>query len=151
MQQQSLFDLSQYVKKKKERGKYKPKEPKQLNQYEEMALIYNQISNYLPIPILSMQQQEAFEFGHLRLWYSQYTSGSYDYYNEECQGEDFKIIGAELIGTENFYIEYRLKIHKKLLELIDKGLNIQEAANILQPLINKLKGVLEADYGKEKI
>lgn len=148
MGQQSLFDLSQYIAPKKNRGSYKKKEPKELNQYEEMALIYSQISNYLPIPIMMAQEQENFDFEYLTLWYSSYHNQKYEYRGEFYQGEEFKIIGAELKGTENFYIEFRLLLHKKLLELIQKGLNIQEAAKKLQPVIKYLHGATETDYGQ---
>ena len=153
-QQITLFDISQYSS-RKVRGHYKKKEPKaeHLNPYAEIAQIYSQIANYLPIPIMTTGQ-ERFDYEYLTLWYSQYNYENYLYQGEEYQGEDFKVIGAELKGTETMFINERLYIHRKLLELIKNGLSIYEAAERIQPLIKKFidEGIiLELDYGKEEV
>lgn len=150
-QQISLFDISKYSSRKL-RGHYKKKEIKEerLNPYLEISQIYSQIANYLPIPIMT-NGQERFNYEHLTLWYSQYNIENYLYQGEEFIGEDFKIIGAELKGTENMFINERLYLHRKLLELIKNGLSVYEAAERIQPLIKKFidEGIiLELDYGE---
>lgn len=137
-QQISLFDISKYSSRKL-RGHYKKKEIKEerLNPYLEIAQIYSQLANYLPIPIFT-NGQEVFNYEYMRLWYSQYNYESYIYQGEKYEGEEFKIIGAELKGTETMFITERLALHKKLLQLVKDGMNIQEAAHRLQPIINKI-------------
>ena len=150
-QQISLFDLSKYTSRKL-RGHYKKKEIKEerLNPYLEIAQIYSQLSNYLPIPIFT-NGQEVFEYEYMRLWYSQYNFENYLYQGEEYEGEEFKIIGAELKGTETMYITERLAVHKRLLQLVKSGMNIQEAAKLLQPIIKKITEdniILEEENGE---
>lgn len=150
-QQISLFDLSKYSS-RKVRGHYKKKEPKaeRLNPYAEIAQIYSQIANYLPIPIMT-NGQERFDYEYLTLWYCQYNYENYLYQGEEFEGEDFKVIGAELKGTETMFITERLAIHKCLLQLVKQGMNIQEAAAKLQPIIKRIKEeniILEEEDGQ---
>lgn len=137
-QQISLFDISKYSSRKL-RGHYKKKEIKEerLNPYLEIAQIYSQLANYLPIPIFT-NGQEVFNYEYMRLWYSQYNYESYIYQGEEYEGEEFKIIGAELKGTETMFITERLLLHRKLLQLVLAGVNIQEAAAKLQPIIKRI-------------
>lgn len=151
-QQLNLLDVSQYTN-RKFRGHYKEKEkkPEKLNPYAQLAQLYSQVANYLPIPIMT-SNQEVFDYGLLTLWYSHYTFDKYSYQGEEFNGEDFKVIQAELKGTEDLFINERIFLHKKLLEIIHSGIHINEAAKLLQPLILKFKSgelILEFDYGEE--
>lgn len=151
-EQLNLLDVS-LCSNRKLRGHYKEKEkkPEKLNPYAQLAQLYSQVASYLPIPILTTSQ-EIFDYDLLTLWYCHYSYDKYSYQGEEFYGEDFKVIQAELKGTEDLYINERIFLHKKLLELVHKGKGIYEAAKLLQPLILKFKSgelILEFDYGKE--
>lgn len=41
--------------------------------------------------------------------------------------KNFKVFEAEIIGTENMYLEDRLKIHQAVLSYLDAGATIEEA------------------------
>lgn len=146
----NLFDVTLYGGKKL-RGHYKEKVKKEEpeNPYAKIARLYGQIANYLPIPI--MQTQEQFDYEYITLWYGHYSCEYYDYQGEAFRGEDFKIIEAELKGTERFDINERIYLHEKLINLIRNGIKINEAAAMLQPLIFQIrssKGITEQDYGE---
>ena len=152
-EQLNLLDLSLYSNRKL-RGHYKEKEkkPEKLNPYAQLAQLYSEVANDLPIPIMSNDDNEKYDYDLLTLWYSHYTFEQYTYQGEEFYGEDFRVIQAELKGTEDLFINERIFLHKKLLELIKKGTSIYEAAKLLQPLIFKFKSgeiILEFDYGEE--
>lgn len=151
----NLFDLSKYGGKKL-RGHYQKQEkkPEKLNPYAELSQLYSRVANYLPIPIMSTGGQEVFDYDLLTLWYSHYQAEKYHYQGESYDGEDFKIIQAELKGTEDLYVDEKIFIHKSLLNLIQKGTSINEAAKLLQPLIFKFKSgeiILEFDYGNGQV
>lgn len=134
-----LFDVVEYGG-KKTRGHYnkKPKEVQKLNPYLELSQVRVRLANYLPVPLMA-DIQECTTFGHFNLWYLHYTNEEYQYEGEIYRGEEFKIIEAELIGTERFNIDTRLYLHKKLFELINTGVTIHEAAEKLQEEIKKLR------------
>ena len=56
-----------------------------------------------------------------------YTDEAYEYQGETYKGENFKVFEAEIIGTENMYLEDRLKIHQAVLSYLDAGATIEEA------------------------
>lgn len=138
VKQFSLFNVVEYGG-KLPRGKYKEKEKKvePLNPYVELSQILSQLANYFPIPIMSNATQEDLTIAYnlFNFHYNHHSCQEYEYYGDKFIGDDFNIIEAELIGTEDLFIQERLFIHKKLLELIHKGVNIHEAANRLQPFI----------------
>ena len=135
----TLFDPVEYGG-KKIRGHYKKKEKeiKSLNPYLELAQIRSELAGFLPIPI-SGDIQDCYTYGFINLWYEIYKQESYEYENEMFNGEDFRIIEAELIGTERLKVEQRLYFHKKLFELVKQGKNIQTAAEMLQDEIKKVR------------
>lgn len=137
--QVQLFDVVQYGG-KKVRGHYKKKEKEvqKLNPYLELAQIRTQLANYLPVPIFC-ELQDCYNYDYINLWCEVYTNEQYEYQNEMFDGEKFKIIEAELIGTEKLNIDNRLYLHKKLFDLIKTGLTIHEAAEKLQDEIKKLR------------
>ena len=140
IEQFSLFDVLQYGGRKK-RGKYKKKEKKAIpiDPYLELSQILSQLANYFPIPICNNSAKEIYQYQHIRFWFSKHECEEYEYDKEVFNGESFNIVEAELIGTEDLSIDERLFLHKKLLEFVNKGLNIQVAAEKLQPLIIQFK------------
>jgi len=147
--QKNLFNVIEYGG-KKTRGHYKKKEKsekqkddfekiKDLNPYAEAAKIYASLANYFPVSIMGAQiPAECTEYKFIKLHYLTYEAEPYLYQGEICRGESFKIIEAELKGTERLKIDKRLYIHKKLLEAAKNGINIHEAAEQLQEEIKRL-------------
>lgn len=140
IEQFSLFDVLQYGGRKK-RGKYKKKEvkPIPIDPYLELSQILSQLANYFPIPICNNSAKEIYQYQHIRFWFSKHECEEYEYDKEVFNGESFNIVEAELIGTEDLSIDERLFLHKKLLEFVKNGMNIQVAAGKLQPLIIQFK------------
>lgn len=140
IEQFSLFDVLQYGGRKK-RGKYKKKEvkPIPIDPYLELSRILSQLANYFPIPICNNSAKEIYQYQHIRFWFSKHECEEYEYEKEVFNGESFNIVEAELIGTEDLNIDERLFLHKKLLEFVKNGMNIQVAAGKLQPLIIQFK------------
>ncbi len=140
IEQFSLFDVLQYGGRKK-RGKYKKKEvkPIPIDPYLELSQILSQLANYFPIPICNNSAKEIYQYQHIRFWFSKHECEEYEYDKEVFNGESFNIVEAELIGTEDLNIDERLFLHKKLLEFVKNGMNIQIAAGKLQPLIIQFK------------
>lgn len=143
--QQIKFDiLRPFCSSKKERGQYNktPKE-KVFTDWEKMQLIYVQLANYCPLPLFETEK-EIYNINSLRLWCSNYEAEEYEYLNdsgvsEKCKGEKFKVIEAEIIGTESWSIEDRLFLHNALLENLRSGLDIKSAVEKIQPDFNRIK------------
>lgn len=134
IQQFSLFNVVDYGG-RKTRGKYKPKEKKvePVNPYTELSILYQKLANFFPIPILNneVKNDNLTNYTYFNSWYS--------YYAEDEEATEYKVIEAELIGTEDLFIQERLFLHKKLLDLVNnKGYSIYKAAEILQPYIKGL-------------
>ena len=142
---QIKFDMfAQYCPQKKERGQYdKTPKKKILTNWEKMQDLYTQLANYCPLPLFG-EAKEITDFYGLRLWCESYTAERYEYQNdlnitEICKGEDFKVIEAEITGTENWYLEDRVFIHEKLLNEIRSGLDIKSAMEKIKPDFERIK------------
>jgi hypothetical protein len=127
-----------------------------INPYSYISTIYNHIANtYLTMPLLS-NDEAAFYYQGLNVWYSVYEPVTYTYYDyptqgfegkgDICPGEDFKIFEAELIGTENFSVTDRIDLHIRLLDLLEQGVQLKQAVELMQPEIERIKRI----YDKEK-
>ncbi|MCM1340008.1 MAG: hypothetical protein NC191_10090 [Muribaculaceae bacterium] len=140
LKQQSLFDLSEYIpvvndgKTGIKRGSYNKRKITDLNPWEIMARCYRELSNYCPLPIFN-NETTTIENDGLRLWHTVYNNGSYVYYNEICQGEDFKIVEAEIIGTELMPIEWRLFLHLSLLDFLKEGFKLNDTMPYIHSLM----------------
>lgn len=140
--QVNLFTVKDYLskeeiqKEKNKRGPYKktPKKPKTYNPFEEMSKLYQKLANFLPLPLFT-SEKEVFDFGEIRAWYINYVDEQYFHQGESFCGETFKVIEAEIKGTENFFIEERVYLHKKIIEFLTDGEEISDAVKKLSPLI----------------
>ena len=159
-------DLEKIVKDRdaRKRGKYN-KKIKTDNQYQFLLIlstlinpftylseIYTFIAHqFLTMPLLS-KEDAAYSFNGLKVYYSVYTPETYTYYDYIdnvdciCTGEDFQIFQAELAGTENFDVNDRINLHLQLLELLEHGVQLEQATSQLQPEIERIKQI----YDKEK-
>lgn len=141
LEQQSLFDVKNFIKPPaqksskagKKRGPYNKHKIPDLNPWVEMYRCYEELSNYCPIPLFS-EQSSIIENNGLKLWYKVYNSKDYLYHGEIFSGEDFKIIEAEIIGTELMPIEWRLFLHLTLLDFLKDGFKLDD----IMPYIYKL-------------
>lgn len=138
--QNNIFDITEFqtpeeiARANRKRGNYKAKKkfkPIKLNPYTEMNNLYISLANYLPLPLFS-NDEGVFVFGKIRYWYMVYNSDEYSYLNddgilEDCQGDDFKVVEAEIIGTENMSIDKRIALHKALIELLRNGIQLEKA------------------------
>ena len=127
-----------------------------INPYSYINAIYNYIAHqFLTMPLLS-QEETAYSFEGLNVYYSVYTSDTYTYYDYPteglegidsiCTGEDFTIFEAELTGTENFDVKDRIDLHIELIELLEQGVQLKQATSQLQPEIERIKQI----YDQEK-
>lgn len=127
-----------------------------INPYTYITAIYNHLAvNYVQMPLFS-KEEAAFYYKGLNVYYSVYQPEDYTYYdyptqgqegnNETVSGEDFQIFEAELAETENFNINDRLTLHIRLIDLLEQGVQLEQATSILQPEIERIKQI----YDKEK-
>lgn len=146
----TLFVVEDYMTEKeieklnRKRGTYKKKEHKfdiVTNPYTEMKNLYEKLAGFMPVPLFS-NKTEVFCCSKVRIWHYVYNRDRYSYHSEDFEGEDFKVIEAEIIGTENFYIDDRIKIHKELIHLLSGGVELEKALDSIQPMIQKAKGAV---------
>lgn len=127
-----------------------------INPYTYISEIYNYLAiKYVPLPLLS-KTETAFNFNGLKVTYSVYEPDAYTYYDyptqgfegidEICSGEDFQIFEAELIGTEYFNVTDRIDLHIRLLDLLEQGVQLNQATSQLLPEIERIKKI----YDKKK-
>lgn len=136
--QKSIFNirpfqtLEEIEREKRKRGNYKPKVGKQisLNPYAEMKNLYACLANYLPMPLFS-NNEGVFIYGKIKYWYMIYNDDEYCYNGDIFNGENFKILEAEIIGTEKLNIEDRVHLYRRLVELLHEGLRLDEAVERL--------------------
>lgn len=143
--QQTKFDIFEpYCQTKKERGKYnKTPKKKSFTSWEKMQDIYTQLANYCPLPLFG-NTKEIIDIYGVRLWCSDYEAERYEYINDSkvteiCIGEKFKVIEAEILGTENLHIEDRIFLHEKLLNELRIGYDIKSAMEKISPDFNRIK------------
>lgn len=53
--------------------------------------------------------------------------------------ENFKVIEAEIAGTEKYDIDTRIELHKELLEYLENGDSIEVALSKLEPKLKHLE------------
>lgn len=143
--QQTKFDIFKpYCQTKKNRGKYnKTPAKKNSTNWEKMQYIYTQLANYCPLPLFE-SSKEVFDINGLRLWCTNYECNEYTYLTssgvfENYTGERFKVIEAEISGTENWHIEDRIFLHELLLNDLRSGYDIKSAMEKISPDFNRIK------------
>lgn len=136
---QLLLDLGVKVKKKRVRYTNRPTYRKSYKNdvnddgvvkddsiWGQMHQMYLSIAGYCLIETFQ-RQEEVFEYQGLRVWHDIYTKGKYEYYGEMFEGQEFDDRFAEIIGTENWFIDKRLEAHKMLLTFLHSGREIKES------------------------
>ena len=87
-----------------------------------MKSVYAALANYFPPPLFSLSDSEFFDCGCVRVWKSVYTAESYEYSGTVFNGQNFTVLEAEIIGTENLPVNVRLFFHKLLLDRLRAGM-----------------------------
>lgn len=126
----ALFEIEKYLL-KPPRGKNKKKKDKSKadNPYNKLRMIQERLTYYLPEKLFT--EVESVNYKGLRLWYNKY-GGIYEYNGINYQESIFMGYECEIIGTENWDISDRLKIHKELLELYEKSFNIDNSMMLIR-------------------
>lgn len=107
--------------------------------------LHSQLANFFPIFFNGVEPTEYgedyryFDFGMVRVWDNSYTSETYTYRGDIYKGQDFKVLEAEIIGTEDLNIQERLYIHETVLELLEEGYNIDQLNWYIESLVNLFK------------
>ena len=131
---------------KNKRGHYqKHIKPIIYNPYTEIKDLYRQLANFLPLPLFQ-NETEVFHFSGVTAWYMSYTNEKYDYDNAmfedekngTFEGDNFKVIEAEIDGTENYYVEDRIELHKELIGYLSQGVYLENALVMLQPSAKRI-------------
>lgn len=145
-------DFEQYDKmikdaNKNKRGHYqKHSKPIIYNPYTEIKDLYRQLANYLPLPLFQ-NETEVFHFSGVTAWYMTYEDEQYEYDNAMFEdekngifeGDNFKVVEAEINGTENFNIDDRITLHKELISYLSQGICLENAIVMLQSSAQKVK------------
>ena len=154
--QTSLFEVFPYIT-GKERVRYKvPTYKKQYEDYNGESLkinssfeyasdyqklddLYSKIYNYSGIEILNTnsKKDKVKTIGQLRVWTIEYDKKPYEYEGETYKGQEFTVRAAEIIGTEDWDIKKRIKIHEKFLRLLHKNFSIEQALHIINLPCNR--------------
>lgn len=121
----------------RKRGCYNTK-PKVLeyNPYKHIQQLYSQLANFLPRPLFT-NQEAVFDYDGIKAWYMIYVpeQNSDTSYN----GEQFTVTEAEIVGTENFTVNDRIKLHEKLINLLKERVELNNAIKLIQPDIKELQ------------
>ena len=110
-----------------------------------MKELNSRLSNFFPIffnwvePTEYGEDYRYFDFGMVRVWDNTYTSETYTYRGDIYKGQDFKVLEAEIIGTEDLNIQERLYIHETVLEMLEEGYNIEQLNWYIESLVNLFK------------
>lgn len=132
---------------KNKRGHYqKHLKPIIYNPYTEIKDLYRQLANFLPLPLFQ-NETKVFHFSGVTAWYMTYEDEEYEYDNAifedekngTFQGDNFKVVEAEIDGTENFNIDDRIALHKELIEYLRQGVSLENAIIMLQPSMQKVQ------------
>ena len=110
-----------------------------------MKELHTRLSNFFPIffngakPIEETDDYKVFDFGMVRVWENIYRAEMYTYRGDIYKGQDFKVLEAEIIGTEDLNIQERLYIHETVLEMLEDGYNINQLNWYIESLVNLFK------------
>ena len=111
------------------------------NPWEEIKQIYANIANYLDVPRFQLKEDEVLLFaeGRIRAWCFHYTDDAYTYEGNIYTGEEFNIIEAEIVGTEKYDLQTRLKLHKEFLNLLEDGNTLEQSISSIQGKLKELE------------
>ena len=110
-----------------------------------MRELHSRLANFFPVFFNGVEPSErgedykCYDFGVVRVWDNIYLSETYTHQGIVYKGQDFRVLEAEIIGTEDLNIDERIFIHTSLLEALEDGYRIEQLNWWLEELINYFK------------
>ena len=110
-----------------------------------MREIHSLLANFFPIffsdvvPSIETEDYKAYDFGIVRVWDNVYLPETYTHQGAIYKGQEFRVIDAEIIGSEDLNIQERIYLHETLLELLEEGYRIEQLNWYLESLVNLFK------------
>ena len=110
-----------------------------------MRELYKRLANFFPIffsniePSITSEEHKAYDFGIVRVWDNVYLPETYIHQGAIYKGQEFRVIEAEIIGSEDLNIQERIYLHETLLELLEDGYNIAQLNWYIESLVNLFK------------
>ena len=110
-----------------------------------MRQLHLTIANFFPIffsgvePTITEDNYKVYDFGIVRVWDNIYLPESYTHQGAIYKGQEFRVLEAEIIGSEDLNIQERLYLHETLLELLECGYRIEQLNWYLESLVNLFK------------
>lgn len=110
-----------------------------------MRQLHLTIANFFPIffsgvePTITEDNYKVYDFGIVRVWDNIYLPESYTHKGAIYKGQEFRVLEAEIVGTEDLNIQERLYVHETLLELLECGYRIEQLNWYLESLVNLFK------------
>lgn len=102
-----------------------------------MKSVYAALANYFPPPLFSLSDSEFFDCGCVRVWKSLYTAEIYEHSGTTFNGQNFTVLEAEIIGSENLPVQERLFLHELLLDRLRSGITPDTATIDIAEYIKK--------------
>jgi hypothetical protein len=110
-----------------------------------MRELHTRLANFFPIffsniePSITSEDYKAYDFGIVRVWDNVYLPETYTHKGAIYKGQEFRVIEAEIIGSEDLNIQERIYLHETLLELLEDGYNINQLNWYIESLVNLFK------------
>jgi hypothetical protein len=110
-----------------------------------MRELHARLANFFPIffsnvePVITEDDYRVFDFGIVRVWDNVYLPETYTHQGAIYKGQEFRVIEAEIIGSEDLNIQERIYLHETLLELLEEGYRIEQLNWYIESLVNLFK------------
>jgi hypothetical protein len=107
-----------------------------------MRELHKRLANFFPIffsniePSIIEEDYKVYDFGIVRVWDNVYLPETYTHQGAIYKGQEFRVIEAEIIGSEDLNIQERIYLHETLLELLEDGYNINQLNWYIESLVN---------------
>ena len=117
-----------------------------------MRELNSRLANFFPIffngvePTEEGEDYRCYDFGVVRVWDNNYQSEYYTHQGTSYKGQDFKVLEAEVIGTEDLNIDERLFVHESLLEALEDGYQIEQLNWWIEEMVNYFKQGYTANH-----
>ena len=110
-----------------------------------MRELHKRLANFFPIffsniePSITSEDYKAYDFGIVRVWDNVYLPETYTHKGAIYKGQEFRVIEAEITGSEDLNIQERIYLHETLLELLEEGYNNNQLNWYIESLVNLFK------------
>lgn len=110
-----------------------------------MRTLHIQLANFFPIffsnvePSIIEEDYKIYDFGIVRVWDNVYLPETYTHKGAIYKGQEFRVIEAEITGSEDLNIQERIYLHETLLELLEEGYRIEQLNWYIESLVNLFK------------